>query len=286
MTNQQKTPGFDLEPDPRLDRVVVVLDHTQDLVNIAAVVRAMKNMGLSRLHLVNPEEFDSWRITGIAHRTNDIVNGAQFFDSLEGALSEMSFVVGTTARMRTAGVNYERPRELASTILERTGEGEVALLFGPEDRGLSNEALDLCHAVAVIPTDPRYTSLNLAQACLVLLYELRMAADGAPPPLPKGRRATEPATHGELEQMYDAMEQGLAAIDFFKARKPESVMRTLRKIFGQTRMDGREARLMAAIGYEMRHVVTRLRSSDSGHPSCTDEVDSASEGAAAKPPES
>ncbi len=256
--------------DPRLDRIVVVLDQTQDLVNIAAVIRGMKNMGLSRLHLVSPEEFDAWRITGIAHRTDDIVESIQFFDTLEDALARMSFVVGTTARTRTAGLRYGRPRELAATMLTQAELGDVALVFGPEDRGLSNEALDLCHAVAVVPTDSAYPSLNLAQACLVLMYELWMATTGAAPPLPKGRRATEPATHEELEQMYSALEQGLSAIDFFKSRKPEAVMRTLRTILGQARMDGREARLVSALGYETRHVVERLRSRGGGHSSCND----------------
>lgn len=260
--------------DARLDRVVIVLDETQDLVNIAGVVRGMKNMGLTRLHLVNPVEFDAWRITGIAHRSDQIVEGTQFFDTLADALANASYVVGTTARIRTAGVNYTRPRELAPAVLDQAERGDVAILFGPEDRGLSNEALDLCHTVAVVPTDPTFSSLNLAQAALVVMYELWMAAEGSQPDLPRGRRATEAATHAELEQMYSALEGGLESIAFFKARKPEAVMRTLRKILGQASMDGREARLLAALGYETRHVVKRLRSTEGGHPSCIDAVGS------------
>ena len=258
------------ERDRRLDRVVIVLDQTQDLVNIAGVIRAMKNMGLSRLHLANPEEFDAWRITGIAHRSDEIVESAQYFDSLADAVVGASYVVGTTARMRTAGVNYIRPRELAPVVLDVCDRGDVAIVLGPEDRGLSNEALDLCHAVAVVPTDPTFSSLNLAQAALVIMYELWMASEGSQPGLPKGRRATEAATNAELEQMYGALEGGLEAISFFKARKPEAVMRTLRKILGQARMDGREARLLAAFGYETRHVVERLQALPDGHSSCTD----------------
>ncbi len=259
--------------DPRLDRVVIVLDHTQDLVNIAAVIRGMRNMGLSRIHLVQPEEFDAWRITGIAHRTDEIVESAQFFDTLEEALADSTYVVGTTARTRTAAVTYGRPRELAPSVLAQAEHGDVAIVFGPEDRGLSNEALDLCHAVAVVPTDAEYSSLNLAQACLVMMYEVFLASEGSEPPLPLGRRATGPATHGELEQMHAALERGLETIDFFKARKPESVMRTLRKVLGQARMDGREARLVAAVGYEMRHVTERLRSKGGGHSSCNEGVE-------------
>ena len=280
------TPGDTRSRDSRLDRVVIVLDQTQDLVNIAGVVRGMKNMGLTRLHLANPEEFDAWRITGIAHRSDEIVEGAKFFDTLADALAGASYVVGTTARTRTAGVNYGRPRELAPTLLAEAERGDVAIVFGPEDRGLSNEALDLCHSVAVVPTDAAFSSLNLAQAALVVMYELWMATEGAQPALPRGRRATEAATHAELEQMYAALEGGLEAIAFFKARKPEAVMRTLRKVLGQARMDGREARLLSAVGYETGHVIGRLRPSNEGHPSCIEGSGSDPRQTEEPPPES
>jgi len=252
-----------------LDQVVVVLDETQNLVNIAAVVRAMKNMGLRRLRLVNPAEFDAWRITGIAHRTDDILEQAQFFESLEDALADVVFAVGTSARARAAGRNYIRPAEAADSLLSHAAGGSVALVFGREDRGLSNEALDRCHVVAVVPTDAAYSSLNLAQACLVFLYELYLRAGDAERPLPKGKRATEPATGTDLEEMYRALEGGLETIEFFNARKPESVLRTLRKILGQADLDRREARLVAGIGYETRHFVRRIREAADRHPSCT-----------------
>ena len=268
-----------------LDNVVVVLDHTKDLVNIAGVIRAMKNTGVRRLRLVRPDEFDGYRITGIAHRSDDIVDAVEFFDDLAAALADVVFAVGTTARPRTAGRHYQRPRDMAPAILERTTDGPVAIVLGREDRGLSNESLDLCNATVMIPTDPEYPSLNLAQAALILLYEVFLFTVDAEAPLPRGRRATESATNADLEEMYRALEGGLEAIEFFKARKPESVLRTLRTILGQATLDQREAKLVAGIGYETRHYVHRLRNRDGhGHPSCTDEVDSPA--ALEPPPES
>lgn len=248
-----------------LDRVVVVLDHPQNVVNIAAVIRAMKNMGVSRLRLVNPAEFDAYRIEGIAHRTTDVVQDAEIFDTLEEALADCVRIVGASARSRTAVRNYVRPRKAAADLLEAAPEGNVALLFGREDRGLDNDALDLCHTIAVIPTDPRYSSLNLAQAVMVLLYEVFLEADEGQRPLPRrGRRANGPATREHLEHMYGALEQGLERIEFFKARKSQAVITTLRTVFARADLDIRESRLIAAIGFEIGHFMDRLERSIRG----------------------
>lgn len=235
----------------------VVLHEPQDLVNIAGVVRAMANMGLSRLTVVDPAEFDPRRITGIAHRTGHIVDRIRQVETLDEALADATYVVGTSARARTAQRNYRRPRDLAANIQRRTREGEVAIVFGREDRGLSNDALDRCHDVLVIPTDPGYSSLNLAQAVLLISYELFLAGGSEPEPLPRGKRSLGPASAAELEEMYGALKQGLARIEFFKARKPESVMRVLRTIFGRTGLDAHEARLVRSIGYEVRNWADR-----------------------------
>lgn len=229
------------------------------LVNIAGVVRAMANMGLSRLTIVDPAEFDPWRITGIAHRTDHIVDGITQAASLDDALADATYVVGTSARPRTAQRNYRRPRELAARILDRAREGNVAIVFGREDRGLSNEALDRCHEVVVIPTDPGYSSLNLAQAVLLVSYELLLAGSTAAESLPSGKRSLGPATAAELEEMYGALEEGLARVGFFKARKPESVMRVLRTVLGRTGLDAHEARLLRSMGYEVRNWTDRQR---------------------------
>lgn len=234
-----------------LDNVVVVLNEPQNLVNIAGVVRAMKNMGLLRLRLVRPAEFDSWRIGGIAHRSQDVLDEAEIMDSLAGALADAVYVVGTTARARTAQRNYVRPREVAPKIVEHARDGVVALLFGREDRGLGNDALDLCHAAAIIPTNPDYSSINLAQAVLLLSYEVFLAAGEVEGPLPRGRRSTRPATQEEMENTYAALEEGLHRIDFYKAREPEAILRTLRTLISRAEPDLQEAGLLRAIGFEI-----------------------------------
>jgi TrmH family RNA methyltransferase len=234
-----------------LQNIVVVLNEPQNLVNIAGVVRAMKNMGLFRLRLVNPGEFDAWRIGGIAHRSQDVTDNAEIFETLEEALADSVFVVGTTARARTAQRNYVRPRDIAPKVVDYTEEGPVALVFGREYRGLDNEALDLCHAAAIIPTNPDYSSLNLAQAALLLSYEVFLAAQEEAGPLPRGRRSTRPATAEELENTYAALEDGLHRIEFYKAREPSAIMRTLRTLISRSEPDLQEAGLLRAIGFEM-----------------------------------
>jgi TrmH family RNA methyltransferase len=240
-----------------LKNVVVVLNEPQNLVNIAGVVRAMMNMGLERLRLVEPAEFDAWRIEGIAHRSRDVVEGAEVFTSLPAAVADATFVVGTTARARTAQRNYVRPRAVAPKIVQHAKTGTVALLFGREDRGLENEALDLCHAAAIIPTDPEHSSLNLAQAALLLSYEIFLAAEGGTDPLPRGRRSTRPATAEELENTYAALEEGLHRIEFYKARDPAAILRTLRTVISRAEPDLQEAGLLRAIGFEIGKYLDR-----------------------------
>lgn len=242
-----------------LGNVVVVLVEPLDVVNVAAVIRAMKNMGLSRLRLVRPADFDPYRIQGIAHRSADVIGATELHDSVESAIADAVWVLGTSARPRTSNRNYVRPRDAAPAVVERARDGTVCVLFGREDRGLTNEALDVCHSVAIIPTAPDYWSLNLAQAFLILAYEIFLAAEGGAGELPRGRRAAAPATGEDLESMYGALEAGLARIRFFKgARQPEAVLRTLRTILGRARLDVRESRLVRAIGFEIGHYLDRL----------------------------
>lgn len=245
-------------PGAHATGIFVVLHQPQDLVNVAGVVRAMANMGLERLTLVDPAHFDRRRITGIAHRTDEVVDRIRLAATLEDALADATYVVGASARPRTARRNYHRPRALAPRILRRARDGNVALVFGREDRGLANEDLDRCHDVLVAPTAPGYSSLNLAQAVLLVAYELLLARGGGTEALPPGKRSLGPASVAELEEMYGALEAGLDRIAFFKSRKAESVMRVLRTIFGRTTLDAHEARLVRSVGYEVRNCVARL----------------------------
>lgn len=240
-----------------LDGVVVVLWEPQNYVNVAGTIRAMKNFGLSRLRLVSPVDWDPWRIEGIAHDTGDLIGATRIFDALPDALGDCSFVVGLTARERRAKRAVERPRTLAPELLaraveaQRAGAGPVALLLGREDRGLSNEALDFCHRTVTIPTNPEHASLNLAQAALLICYELWMAAAGDAQPFRDPRHVAPPASIEELEQLFADTERALWAVDFFKSRQTESVMRTVRELVRRADPDTREAAFVRAVAIEV-----------------------------------
>jgi TrmH family RNA methyltransferase len=248
------------QPRPAvLERIVVVLWETQDRVNIAGTIRAMKNFGLARVRLVSPAEWDPWRIEGIAHDTGDLVAAAELYDSLPEALADSSFVIGMTARGRRAKKAAGRPRSIVPEILERASAttdeggavGPVVLLFGREDTGLPNWALDLCHRMVTIPTNPEHASLNLAQAVLVMAYELWMATAGADQPFKEPRRVAAPANIHLLEQMYADVERALWTVDFFKTRNSEYVMRSLRELGNRADLDAREAGFLRAIAIEV-----------------------------------
>lgn len=242
----------------RLDNIVVVLNEPQNIVNVAGTIRSMMNMGLSRLHIVQPAAFDPYRIGGIAHRSEELVEKTLLFDTLSEAVADCTFLVGTSARPRTAHRNYTRPRELAPTILEHAEDGTVGIMFGREDRGLPNEALDHCNAVAIVPTDSRFSSLNLAQACLLVCYEIYLASLTGVEPLPQGKRIEGPAKQSELDEMFAALEGGLSRMAFFKgSRTPQSVLRILKTALNRAELDISEARLVRAIGFEMGQSLDR-----------------------------
>lgn len=249
------------QPDP-FGGIVIVLWQTQDLVNIAGTIRAMKNFGLTRLRLVSPAEWDPWRIEGIAHGTKDIVASVERFDTLEEAIADCSYVVAMTARERRAKRAVARPREVIPELLERGAVSPpVAIVFGREDTGLTNTELDLCHRSVTIPTNPDHSSLNLAQAVLLMAYELWMGHDGAVREFKPPRRNAPPANIHLLERMFEDAEHALWSIDFFKSRQTESVMRTLRELVRRADLDQREAGFVRAIAIEVRKFMSRLEAS-------------------------
>ncbi len=250
-----------------LDNIVIVLHRTQDLVNIAGTVRAMMNMGLSRLRLVAPDTYDAYRVAGIAHNAEWLLERIEFFDTLADALADAGWIAGTTARRRTAAYVWAHPREAAPRLVERatTLDGPVCIVFGREDKGLSNEDLDRCNELLVIPSSERHWSLNLAQAALLIAYELRLAALADTPPLPRPKRDAAPATPAELDAYFDDASRTLALIEFYKSRDPEAIMRTVRAITRRAELTAREAKLLRAMAIEVRkYLERRLGATDDG----------------------
>jgi len=229
---------------------ILVLVGTQDIVNIAGAVRLAKNFGLEQMRLVRPAVFDSWRIEGIAHNTADFVSRISLHDTLADATADCIYLAALTARERTAKRSVLRPAEAAAELAARGREGPVALVAGREDRGLTNEELDHCHALVTIATTPSHRSLNLAQAVGILCYETWLARTGTETPLKPPRRDAPAAPSARLEVLFRDWERSLWAIEFFKTRRPEAVMRTVREAFFRSGLDWREASLFRAMALE------------------------------------
>lgn len=226
-------------------------------MNIAATVRAMKNMGVLALGLVRPAEYDPWRLEGIAHDTHDIIERIEHHDSLESALADCVRTAGFTARHRAAKRAVVTPDAAAHELLGFAREGPVGLVFGREDRGLSNDALDRAHLVVTIPTTG-HASLNLAQAVLIGLYEMHLAAADATRTLGPPRKAARAATTAEYELLFADTERALEQVRFFKTRNAEHVMRTLRSLAFRAAPDAREVSLLRAVAIEVVRTIERI----------------------------
>lgn len=249
--------------ESRLSRVVVVLYEPQDSVNIGATIRAMKNMGVGTLRLVRPAEFDANRIETVAHDTGDIVRDTAQVDTLDEALADCVRVAGFTRRRRAARRVLIDPRAAAADLLDNAEKGRVAMLFGREDHGLPNEALDRAHLVVTIPTTD-HASLNLAQAVLIALYELHLTAADATRTIGPPKHSAPPATGEQFEQLFSDTHTALAALDFFRTRNAEHVMRTVRSLTYRADPDSREITLFRAMALEVLRTIERVRREERG----------------------
>ena len=241
-----------------LDAVVVVLFEPQNPINIGATVRAMKNMGVSRLRLVNPVEYDAIRIEGIAHGTMDLIERIERFDDFDAAVADCVHVVGFTARRRSAKLRVIDPKTAAADLLGAAPDGTVAAVFGREDNGLPNQILDRVQATVTIPTT-NHASLNLGQAVLLALYELHLAASDATRTLAPPRKDSPPPTQEQYEQFFKDAEDALEIIQFMKTRYPEHIMRTLRSLVFRAAPNTRELSLIRAMAIEVVNFINRTR---------------------------
>ena len=240
----------------RLSPIKIVLFEPQNHINIAATLRAMSNMGVESLRLVRPVPYDPYRVEGIAHGTGRLIEQIQTFESFDDAVADCVYAVGFTARRRAAKWPIVDPKRAAAEMLDRGVDGPVAMVFGREDNGLPNDVLDRLQAVVTIPTT-EHASLNLAQAVLIGLYELHLAAGDATRTLAPPRKSTPPPTTAELEQFFVDAQRALAAIDFFKTRNVEHIMRSVRSMTMRAAPDSRELSLARSFALEVLNYLAR-----------------------------
>lgn len=226
-----------------LDNVRIVLVGTTHPANIGMAARAMKTMALSRLHLVAPRRFPDPQAEAAATHAADVLAAARVHADLDQALEGVALVAGLTARQRRLGSTPLSLREFARLVAVESETRPLALLFGREHSGLSNEELDRCHYTVHIPTSPGYGVLNLAAAVQVVGYELFTAADEASAPATQ----EEPAPFEQLEGFYAHLERVLDELGFLHQRSPELLMRRLRRLFGRARPSGTELDVLRGV---------------------------------------
>jgi tRNA/rRNA methyltransferase len=226
----------------QLTNITIVLNKPRYPENIGAAARAACNMGIERLMVVDPENYDIKRVLTLAtHAASDMVNQIVRHDQLQTALAPFNYVVGTTARLGGERKTVTSPSQMARHLIPISKKNQVALLFGPEDRGLTNEEIRLCHLLVNIPT-AKFASLNLAQAVMVLCYEIYKAALPEP-------KAFQPrlASRHELDGMYAQVKDILVRIDYIQPENPDYWMNKLRHFFTRMQLRAGEISIIRGI---------------------------------------
>lgn len=241
------------------DQVRIVLVETSHSGNIGAVARAMKNMGLGNLWLVNPSSFPDETSYARSAGASDVLDRARVVSSLDEALADCILVMGTSARGRKVPWPVMAPPQAAAMASEHSAKGRVALVFGRENHGLSNDELQRCHYHIHIPSNPDYSSLNLAMAVQVICYELRMQylrglEEGESSPYLEAMVApgdngwdVPPATVNDVEGFFGHLEQVLVDVNFHRRDNPRQLMSRLRRLFQRARMDEMEINILRGV---------------------------------------
>ena len=230
-----------------LENVGIVLVQPQIPENIGAVARAMNNMGLDRLVVVDPKNLDPERMNKTATGSSTkVLEGMEIYKNLREALAPFQYLIGTTARIGASRPALAQPRSLARKLIPISRDNLVAILFGPEDRGLSNDQLRFCHTIATVPT-ASFSSLNLAQAVMIVSYELFLANDRTPQDTPLPRLANS----FELEGMYDHLRAMLSKIGFLDPQNPEHWLLNIRRFLARVPLRAREVRIIRGICRQM-----------------------------------
>ena len=237
-----------------LDHIRIVLVEPKEPGNIGAVARAMKNTGLSRLYLVNPPDHTSGAARAMAHGSGDILYGATVVSSLAAALEDVSLAVGTSHRKRREFDIVHPPQTAVDKLLSLPTNHAGALVFGREENGLTNDEIQLCQMISRIPSAVRYPSLNLSQATLIYGYELFRATHSETPYKPS---TSDLANHRELESMYDHMQSALDKLGFVSRHRPQTFIRSIRRIFNRIDMEHRDVATVHRIFRQIDRFVAR-----------------------------
>lgn len=246
-----------------LDNIRIVLVNTSHPGNIGGVARAMKNMGLGRLCLVAPRQFPDEQATWRAASASDVLAAADIVDTVEEAIADCQFVVGTSARERRIPWPLLDPRRCAERMSVASEREQVAILFGREDRGLTNEELKLCNLHLNIPTSADYSSLNLAMAVQIVCYELRMLHSQGDLPSAEVDQWDAPfSTVENMERYYEHLEQTLVDIEFLDPAAPRQLMARLRRLYSRVRLDEMELNILRGILTETQKWVRKAKDGD------------------------
>ncbi len=241
-----------------LPRIAVVLSRPSHPGNIGAAARAMKTMGLTDLRLVAPRRFPDPEAVALAAGGADLLASARVVASLEEALADRVLAVGFTARGRELSLPAAPVRECAPEIVAATAEGGVALVFGNETSGLSNDELGRCQRLATIPSSKDYPSLNLAAAVQIACYEVALAAHDTPP---SATRAHPPATGEDVESLFGHFEAAMMTSGYLDPKRPGKLMERFRRLFGRARLERSEVKALRGMleAFERRMEAARRR---------------------------
>ena len=222
-----------------------MLSHTTHPGNIGAAARAMKTMGLEMLYLVNPSHFPDVQADTMACGAEDVLRNAVVCSSIDEALHGTIFVAAMTARLRDISHEVLTPRDAMPLLAQQATQGEVALLFGTEMSGLTNEEVSKSNILVRIPANPDYSSLNLAAAVQVAAYELTVAIQYAG--LNWRDVEVQPARHEEVEGYFHHLEEVLKEIGFFNSKHPNKLMQKLRRLYARARLEQEEVNILRGI---------------------------------------
>ncbi len=225
-----------------LRNIRVILVRPRGSGNIGSVARAMKNVGAGELAIVGKARTRSFWARAMAVHARDLLAAAKCYESIREAIADCALVVGTTCRSGLYRSHSQTPRELAPAVTAAARYGKIALLFGPEDHGLSNKDLEHCQLLLTIPTHPDYPSLNVAQAAVICLYELYLASLGRKENSPLRRAKAE-----QIERLFDIMRHSLLKIGFLDAENPEHMLLAFRRIFGRAGLEEKDVRILTGM---------------------------------------